>query len=201
MYIFVESTHTLARLGTSEPALRQVLHHVLGAVGTGDVVVASYYPGGTDWGGTLVGGVVTPETFQAAPDRWALVARWRTPADLPPRFRLVRLSIGADLVYPVRATDQYGWVWTFPTCVDHLALLAAHEGSHLVRPQLDEHATNHWALRQVWACGYAVLATLPAAACPVLPASRPGAARSPWRRRADPGIGVHRLVRGPRRRR
>ena len=188
VYLYADDLQARPRLGTSPQAVRQVLAHVFQASAATALVVACYFPNNAVWGGKVCGGVATPATFQQhGGDHWAIVERWRPPADLPPRFRLVRLWAGADLRYPYTDADQYGWAWTFPSVLAHVATIAAHEAYHLMHWQLpadllaDEHQANDRALRQVWHMGFAVRATLPDDVAPAPIISRPGPGWSPWR--------------------
>jgi hypothetical protein len=170
--LFVETPQTLRQFGTSAAEVRAIVHHVAQTAGVRDAVIACYFPDKKGWGGKMLGGTYTPETFTAASDAWAFVARWRPPADLPATFRLVRLWVGTDLTYPYDSDEAYGWRWRFRRVQDHLALLTAHEGYHLVRRQPDpdpvteEHRISYQAILLVQSLGYGVQAVVPEDAVP-----------------------------------
>jgi hypothetical protein len=109
IYLYAETMRTLPQLGTSPQAVRAIIAQVAGATGVGDVVVAAYFPHGETWCAKTYGTMQTPATWHAAEDHWAIVQCWRAPSDLPRRFRLARVWIGAGIVYPYESEDAYGW--------------------------------------------------------------------------------------------
>jgi hypothetical protein len=198
-----ESPDTLTRLSTSMAEIRDVLHQVADGQGQPWLVIAVYLTDGVQWAGKIYGAIHTPAMFRQAEDHWTLVQRWPAPNDLPDRYRLIRLRIGQDTPYPYRDTDEYGWQWVFPSFASQLAVLARHEFEHLSRPQHDEHLASRWALDFVQRrLGYPIRAVLPADAVPAPHPVRPRPAVRTWRpRRGYAGVGSHRIVRIPRRRR
>jgi len=202
VYLFAESPEALTQLGTSSQQVRQVLARIFPAATTPALVVAAYFPNDTVWCGQVCGGPRMPATFQQhREDHWAIVERWRAPQGLPESYTLIRLLVGADITYPCTDTDHYGWTWTFPSALAHLAVVASHERYHLThRGQpadvlADERTANHWALHGAWNRGYRVQATLPADAMP-RPARPSGSLRN-WRpagvtRMAERAAAAHR---------
>jgi hypothetical protein len=192
-----EADDTLTRLRTSEAQSRAMLDQVSDGGGPPWLLIGLYLVSGQVWMGKTYGAVRTPADFCQASDDWQdLVHRWPAPANLPERYRLIRVMVGADTVYPFSDTDVYGWQWTFPTFASQLAVLARHELEHVWHPQYDEHLASRWALDVVQRrLGYPVRATLPAEAVPAPHYVRPRPAVRTWRRRPGPGVGAHR---GPR---
>lgn len=143
--------------------LSDILNHVATGSETQDLVIALYLiPGKNNSRGTAyVRQWMTPKQFIARRGHWICSAAFGAPKDLPPRFKLIRLRLDANpATYPREERDIYHWEFEYPTFVDHLATLFAHELHHYRRhhlnlhPREGEQAANRWALRQVQALGY-----------------------------------------------
>jgi hypothetical protein len=105
-YIHVEGPDTLTRLHTTEAQVRAVLDQVSNGGGPPWLALALYLVDGVAWMGKTYVAVRTPADFRRVEaERWALVERWRAPANLPERYTLVRVAIGQDIVYPFTDTD------------------------------------------------------------------------------------------------
>src|SRR5262249_19894873 len=89
------------------------------------------------------------------------------PSELPSYFRLIEARVG-EHPYPLTTVDDYGWTWYFPSFLDHLAVVIAHELYHYTQPSFAQYRSNNeWeanlsALQQVQRLGFRVQAAAPA---------------------------------------
>jgi len=104
----------------------------------------------------------TPAEFTRLRGEWKFVERFGTPEDLPERFRLIRIALGAGAKYPRTLTDIYGWELTYGNLVDHLAMTFAHELHHYqqahlgMHPGKGEQAACRFSLERARECGFDV---------------------------------------------
>ncbi|MDZ7261041.1 MAG: hypothetical protein ONB05_02835 [candidate division KSB1 bacterium] len=164
IYVFAEKNY-LAQIGITEPEIRQTLKRVAEGTDTTDLVVSLYLLPCNNWfGGTAyVQAWNTPRKFFNTRGKWAIIKRFGLPADLPERFKLIRLLMdGNSVPYPQYQQDSYGWKYHYETFLDHLAILFAHELHHFRRfhlglhPGEGEQSANRWALAHVKQLGFSV---------------------------------------------
>lgn len=112
------------RIGLSAVQLQAILERIAAGSETAELVVAVHLLHRTAWsGGTAyVRQWHHPAAFYARRGKWCLRGEWERPADLPPRFKLIRLLLADDrAVYPLTIVDRYGWQHRFESFGDHLA--------------------------------------------------------------------------------
>ena len=143
----------------------RVLERVAEGSDTRDLVVALYLlPGVTRSRGTaFVRRWMTPDDFETGRGNWAISRKFPRPADLPERFKLIRMRLDPNpATYPREERDGYRWWFRYGTFSDHLAALFAHELHHFRRhhlnlhPREGEHAANRWALDTAVRLGFSV---------------------------------------------
>lgn len=153
------------RIGLSAVQLQAILERIAAGSETAELVVAVHLLHRTAWsGGTAyVRQWHHPAAFYARRGKWCLRGEWERPADLPPRFKLIRLLLADDrAVYPLTIVDRYGWQHRFESFGDHLAFFFAHELHHYRRfhlglhPGEGEHSANGWAVARCRELGFAV---------------------------------------------
>lgn len=163
-YLFKQN-YRLATNRLGEKSVSAVLKKVADKTITADLVVALYILPRTSWtgGAAYVRQWVTPDKFCARRGKWTFAQRFGTPADLPPRFKLIRMLLRGDIKqYPLTERDRYDWQHRYATVSDHVALLFAHELHHYRRyhlglhPREGEHSANLWALEHVQFLGFDV---------------------------------------------
>lgn len=144
---------------------RQLLHRIADQTDTSDLVVVLYLePGRFRTRGTAyVRRWMRPGQFLPSHGNWKGVRLFGIPADLPDRYKLIRLRLeGKRSCYPLTETDIYGWECLYPDFETHLAHLFAHELHHFRRyhlglhPGEGEHSANQWALHHIQTLGYTV---------------------------------------------
>jgi len=154
------------RLGHSPEQLQRLMERIAAGSETADLVVAVHLVHRSSWsGGTAyVRQWHHPAHFYARSGKWHLREAWKLPADLPPRFKLIRLLLADDrTVYPMQEVDRYGWEHRFGSFGDHLAFFFAHELHHFRRfhlglhPGEGEHSANSWAVERCRALGFDVV--------------------------------------------
>jgi hypothetical protein len=162
---FFPQNHSWQRLGASARDLQKVLERLAVETDTADLVVAVHLVRRSSWsGGTAyVRQWVRPAAFYARRGKWRLADSWQVPAELPERFKLIRLLLPDDgAAYPLTELDRYGWQHRFGRFSDHLAFFFAHELHHFRRFHLDlhpgegEHSANAWAEAHCRNLGFAV---------------------------------------------
>jgi hypothetical protein len=143
--------------------LTQIIHRVADQTDTSDLAVALYlWPGRFRTRGTAyVQRWLTPGQFLPTHGNWKAVCDFGAPADLPARFKLIRMRLdGIRSTYPKKELDIYGWEFSYPNFETHLAHLFAHELHHFRRHHLGlhsgegEHGANQWALDHVRNLGF-----------------------------------------------
>jgi hypothetical protein len=154
MYVHIQGTEALARLGTTPDQACDVIGRVVNGSGS-QLVLVLYLVTGSGWAGECHFSVFTPQTLH----------RGELP-HLPDWFRLIQIAMGQN-TYPYVASDAYDWQWRFETFLDHLAAVTAHEFYHYTQPVFasqrtrNEHDANQAALDQVRELGFAVAAQRP----------------------------------------
>lgn len=161
LYLFSNLSQIHDRINPDQ--LRKLIHRISDQTDTSDLVTALYlWPGHFRTRGTAyVQRWLTPGQFLPRHGYWLPVRAFGIPADLPERFKLIRMRLdGKDSAYPKKETDIYGWEFHYPDIQTHLACLFAHELHHFRRyhlglhPGEGEHSANRWALEQVQNLGY-----------------------------------------------
>lgn len=154
---------TLNRI--SFTTLHAIMKKIAADTDTSDLVVALYLKPKTGWtgGAAYVRQWMTPDRFCTSRGKWSFTQRFITPADLPSRFKLIRMLLRTDeSKYPLVERDRYDWQHKYETFNDQLALLFAHELHHFRRYHLGyhkregEHSANIWALERVHRLGFDV---------------------------------------------
>ncbi len=132
---------------------------------TSGLIVALYLlPGVNKIRGTAyVHRALTPRNFTSGRGKWAFTRKFPVPEDLPDTFTLIRLRIDCNSThYPHIEKDIYGWEFLYPSFIDHLATLFAHELHHFRRYHLNLHpgegeqSANKWAVQHVQYLGYEI---------------------------------------------
>ena len=156
------------RLGASPEELQRILERIAADTDTADLVVAVHLVRHSRWsGGTAyVRQWLQPSSFYAKRGRWRLEEAWSAPAELPARYKLIRLLVPDNgSAYPLTETDRYGWQHIFSSSKDHLAFFFAHELHHFRRYHLSlhagegEHSANAWAAEHCQRLGFTVKST------------------------------------------
>lgn len=162
---FYPQRDTWRRIGFSATQLQSILERIAAGTETADLVVAVHLVRCTAWsGGTAyVRQWHHPAAFYARRGKWRLREEWDLPADLPPRFKLIRLLLADDRApYPLTIQDRYGWQHRFGTFGDQLAFFFAHELHHFRRFHLGlhqgegEHGANLYAVERCRELGFEV---------------------------------------------
>ena len=153
----------LRKLESSEKEVQEVLSSVVLSTPVEALVTCVYLlRRSRSWRGVYYRLWQNPDSFRARRGHWGISTRFETPADLPQRYRLIRVLIGARLTYPMRARDRSGFEHSYQSFRDHLADLFAHELHHYRRyhlglhPREGEVGANRWALKRVRSLGFAV---------------------------------------------
>ena len=153
----------LRKLGSSEEEVQQVLGEVARGTSTEVLVTCVYLlRRSRSWRGVYYRLWQDPDSFCVRRGHWGISTRFEIPADLPQRYRLIRILIGARLTYPMRARDRSGFEHSYQSFRDHLADLFAHELHHYRRYHLGLHprerevGANRWALKRVKSLNFAV---------------------------------------------
>ncbi len=161
-YLFAEPG-ALRRLESSEGGVQEVLGSVARGTPAEALVVCVYLlRRSRSWRGVYYRLWQDLDSFRVRRGHWRISTRFETPADLPQRYCLIRLLIGARLTYPMRARDRTGFEHSYQSFHDHLADLFAHELHHYRRyhlglhPREGEVGANKWALKRVKSLGFAV---------------------------------------------
>jgi hypothetical protein len=156
-YLFKQPSRLVAD-HVNENAVFTTLKTIANTTVTNDLIVALYVVRKTSWtgGAAYVQQWVTPKQFCAIRGKWTFTGRFGVPADLPPKFKLIRMLLRGDInQYPLTERDRYDWEHCYATFEDHLALLFAHELHHYRRhhlglhPRGGEHSANLWAVELV----------------------------------------------------
>ncbi len=162
VYLFAEPG-ALRTLESSEQEVPEVLSAVARGTPTEELVICVYLlRRNKSWRGVYYRLWQNPDSFRARRGHWIISTRFETPTDLPERYRLIRVLIGARLTYPMRARDRSGFEHTYQSFRDHLADLFAHELHHYRRyhlglhPREGEAGANRWALKRVQSLNFAV---------------------------------------------
>jgi len=155
----------LRRIERRHGSLRAIIDRIAAGTDTGDLVVSLFLVSRSRWHG----GAAYARQWSAPEDYWARRGKWRRaapqnpPADLPARFKLIRLALPATPdMYPLKEQDVYGWQHVYDSFASHLAFLFAHELHHFRRFHLGLHgregeqAANAWAVARARTCGFAV---------------------------------------------
>ena len=161
-YLFAEAG-ALRKLGSSEEEVQEVLGSVARGTPAEALVTCVYLlRRSRSWRGVYYRLWQDPDSFLARRGHWGISTRFETPADLPRRYRLIRVLLGARLTYPMRARDRSGFEHSYQSFRDHLADLFAHELHHYRRyhlglhPREGEVGANRWALKRVRSLNFAV---------------------------------------------
>ncbi len=161
-YLFAEPG-ALRKLGSSKEQVQDVLSSVARDTPAEALVTCVYLlRRSRGWRGVYYRSWQDPDSFRARRGHWRISTRFETPADLPQRYRLIRVLIGARLTYPMRARDRSGFEHSYQSFRDHLADLFAHELHHYRRyhlglhPREGEAGANRWALKRVRSLNFAV---------------------------------------------
>ncbi|NQT24079.1 hypothetical protein HQ585_01860 [candidate division KSB1 bacterium] len=158
MQLYIYSNLSENDTQTQYDPLRDIIHRIAAQTDSSDLVVALYlWPGRFRTRGTAyVNRWMTPRRFLPTHGNWKAVRSFGVPADLPARFKLIRLRLdGNRSAYPKKELDIYGWEFQYPDFKTHLAHLFAHELHHFRRyhlglhPREGEHSANQWALDHV----------------------------------------------------
>lgn len=164
---FFSDTSWEHRLQTKASQLEELLQQLAADTPTSDLVLASYFIHHSSWNGgvAFARDWLTPAKFVSHRGRWKFTRSFELPADLSPRFKLIRLQFGLkNSSYPLCQTDTYGWRLSYHSFIDHMAFLFAHELHHFRRfhlgwhPREGEHSANHWARQHVQQLGFQVTA-------------------------------------------
>ncbi len=162
VYLFSEPG-ALRKLGSSEDRVQDILRSVAQDTPSAELVTCVYFlRRSRGWRGVYYRLWQDPESIRARRGHWKISSRFETPADLPPRYRLIRVLIGARLIYPMLARDRSGFEHSYQSFRDHLADLFAHELHHYRRyhlglhPREGEAGANRWALKRVQSLNFAV---------------------------------------------
>ena len=162
VYVFSDPM-ALRKLLTSEEEVEQILNQVAEGTETTELVVAVYLSSAETWLGSYWRAWQDRIQFHKRRGKWAITTRFDIPADVPNRYRLIRLCIGAGLApYPRRLEDAYGFRYRYASFRDHLADLFAHELHHYRRyhlgfhPREGEVSACRWALQHVTTLGFRV---------------------------------------------
>ena len=134
VYVFGKSISPQAR-ETVLGVLRRIARHTP----TDDLVVAVYLREGNDWHAHASVDSMARSGFGRARGKWAFVRDFDIPADLPPRYRIIRIALGTGIRYPGATADRYGWRLRCQRLDDHLAYVFAHELHHFRRHHLGMH--------------------------------------------------------------
>ncbi|NOZ62093.1 MAG: hypothetical protein GXO74_10465 [Calditrichaeota bacterium] len=152
-------------LKISRTRTNDVLSQLSGETDTSALVVAIYLLRSHQLSGgvAIVQQNITPAQFAARRGKWAFTKQFIAPADLPEKFKLIRLKFNLNETnYPLQQIDQYGWEWHYHSFIDHFAFLFAHELHHFRRyhlgfhPREGEHSANQWALTFLQKSGYQI---------------------------------------------
>lgn len=159
-YVFAGRGAMPDNSGGSE-SLAALLEEMAGDTPTQDLVTVIYLLNGhSHWKAHTVIGWRTPAEFVPARGRWKFARRFGTPADLPERFRIIRMAFGMAEAYPRTFDDIHGWRLTCGNFAAHLAYAFAHELHHFRRyhlalhPREGEQAACRWALGRARQAGY-----------------------------------------------
>lgn len=162
IYFFTE-TGFLEKTGLKTAEIRRTFAAIADGTDTTDLVVAVYlvkksvFSGGTAYARNWL----TPTAFSTGRGRWKLSRLFPVPAELPEKFKLIRL-LPKWQHFPGSISDIYGWTFSYQSFTDHLALVFAHELHHFRRyhlgehPREGEHGANLWALKRVGEIGLSV---------------------------------------------
>ncbi|MFO7891515.1 MAG: hypothetical protein R6V04_14395 [bacterium] len=162
LYIFSNQSENI-----NDYNISKYLSRVADSTETADLIVALYLMEGIDQtrGTAYVHQHLTPRKFITGRGRWSFTRQFPLPADLPRTFKLIRLRIDCSSSrYPYTEKDIYGWEFYYPSFIDHLATLFAHELHHFRRyhlklhPGEGEQSANKWAIQHVQSLGYGVKA-------------------------------------------
>ncbi len=143
------------------------LSQIADSTDTSALIVALYLlPGVNKTRGTAyVHKNLTPQNFTTGQGKWAFTKKFIIPDDLPATYKLIRLRIDSSSKrYPYIEKDIYGWEFFYPSFIDHLTTLFAHELHHFRRyhlhlhPGQGEQSANKWAVQHVQSLGYRVKA-------------------------------------------
>ncbi len=152
-------------LQITQDRLNDVLSHLSADTDTSGLIVAVYLLRNHQLSGgiAIVQQNITPAQFAAKRGKWAFTKHFPAPADLPEKFKLIRLKFNLNEAnYPLQQIDQYGWEWRYHSFIDHFAFLFAHELHHFRRyhlgfhPREGEHSANKWALSLLQKSGYQI---------------------------------------------
>ncbi len=164
------SEKTFSKLQRDQIDLYAVAQRIAQDTDTRDLVVALYllHKNRSHGGTAYVHDWLTPCHFYARRGKWKIFPTPPLPSDLPPRFKLIRLSLPSDpTLYPLEQVDSYHWRHRYTSMKDHLAFLFAHELHHYRRfhlhfhPHEGEHSANKWALQRSLECGFSVQSLKP----------------------------------------
>lgn len=162
LYIFSNQSENI-----NDYTIQKCLSRVADTTETAELIVALYLMRGINQtrGTAYVHQYLTPRKFTTGRGKWSFARQFLIPADLPRIFKLIRLRIDCSSSrYPYTEKDIYGWEFYYPSFIDHLATLFAHELHHFRRYHLNLHpgegeqSANKWAIRQVQSLGYKVKA-------------------------------------------
>lgn len=161
-YLFAEPG-ALRQLGSREEEVQEVLGLVVRGTPVEALVTCVYLlRRSRSWRGVYYRMWQNPDSFRARRGHWGISTRFGTPVNLPRRYRLIRVLIGARLTYPMQARDRSGFQHSYESFRDHLADLFAHELHHYRRyhlglhPREGEAGANRWALKRVRSLNFAV---------------------------------------------
>src|SRR5262249_26009535 len=133
MHVHVQcaDAEQLARLHTSEEAIFELVEQVIGPAGA-SLVVRITLARGRGWDAQCYYSWFTP----------AHIEEEERPSELPSYFRLIEARVG-EHPYPLTTVDDYGWTWYFPSFLDHLAVVIAHELYHYTQPSFAQYRSNN----------------------------------------------------------
>jgi hypothetical protein len=165
---YFSDTNWEQRLESKQSGLADLFYQISDEIQTVDLVVVNYFLRHCVWNGgvAFARNWVSPNKFVSHRGRWKFTNRFEIPHDLPPNFKLIRLQFGMkNMNYPLCQTDGYGWKLAYPTFMDHVAFLFAHEFHHFRRDHLGlhdregENSANRWAIDRVNQLGFQVTGT------------------------------------------
>ncbi|MBN1349693.1 hypothetical protein JXJ21_09805 [candidate division KSB1 bacterium] len=164
IYSFTEQ-RLIKKLRVNTREVDVTLNRVSESTDTSDLVVSVYLIEAKSWaGGTAYAKTWQhSDTFATHRGHWKITSLFETPADLPSKFKLIRLApICKFKSYPMTQKDSYGWEYRYESFADHLGMLFAHELHHFRRFHLGLHpgggekSANQWALTHIQALGFQV---------------------------------------------
>ena len=160
--VFAAAGVDIAAMG-GDGGIRSVLHAVAEGTDHDKLVVAVYLlDDATTWRGVTYNSELTPQAFCHGRKTWKFTKGFGIPAELPPRYGLIRMAFGVRAAYPRTQSCRYGWEYRIETFESSLALIFAHELHHYRRhhlglhPRQGEQSACKWGLMRARAAGFHV---------------------------------------------